>query len=116
MGKRERPDVQAYGLMVGLEVDVFVWGILAFPNHLVILWQGLFEDSDHSPAFIQWEVIHSDIDGLAIAMLGPLVMSIERVMGRGDGRGEVFTELALEHLDYVDQAAFELRGKLHYDT
>ena len=49
-------------------------------------------------------------------MLGPLVMSIERVMGRGDGRGEVFTELALEHLDYVDQAAFELRGQLHYDT
>lgn len=25
------------GLVVGLEVDVFVGGVLAFPNHLVIL-------------------------------------------------------------------------------
>ena len=85
--------------MVGLEVDMFVGGILAFPNHLIILREVLFEDSDHSPAFIQREVIHSDIDGLAIAMLGPFVMSIERVVGRCDGRGGWFVGI----LHYLEQ-------------
>lgn len=31
-----------WGLVLGLEVDVFVGGILVFPDDLIVLGQGLF--------------------------------------------------------------------------
>lgn len=102
--------------MLGLEVDMFVGGILVFPDDLIVLGQCLFQDSDHTSAFVQGEVIHSDIDGPAGAVFGPLVMSIEGVMGGCDGRREVLSELAFEHLYDIDQAFFELRCKFHDDA
>ena len=48
-------------------------------------------------------------------MMGPLVMSIEGVMGGYNGRGEVLSELAFEHFDDIHEASFKGGCKLHDD-
>jgi hypothetical protein len=73
-------------LVIGLEVDVFVLGILAFPSYLVVFWEGSFEDSYDPSSRVQGQVSETDINSLSISMAGPLVVYMVGVMGGDDGR------------------------------
>lgn len=95
---------------------MFVGSILTFPSYLVVFGQGSFENSDDSSSLVQGQVSETDINSSACPMRGPLVVYMVGVVCGVNCRGEVRTELALEHLNDIYEAAFKLWGKFHDDT
>ena len=92
---------------------MFVLDALVFPNYSIVIGHSRFEEFDETPFLFQGLVSETDIDSSADPMSRPLVMPIEGIVGRDDGRGEILSELTLEHFDDIDETFFKLGVKLH---
>ena len=92
---------------------MFVLDAQVFPNYSIVIGKSCFEDFHDPSSLFQGQVSETDIDSSADPMSGPLVLPIEGVVGGNNGRGEILSELTLEHLDDIHEAAFEFGGKFH---
>ena len=92
---------------------MFVLDALVFPNYSIVIGKSCFEDFHDPSSLFQGQVSETDIDSSADPMSRPLVMPIEGVVGGNNGRGEILSELTLEHFDDIDETFFKLGVKLH---